>query len=133
MFGTLSGATISCRSGQHASNYDDIDSLLGYSKIMQFYRTKEKGDLINWDSFQWRMENMDESDMDYTSICKKAPNNVLLPQSMSVYDGIDQCRKFGGEMTVCSGKQMELDLIADEYFQKLVYSRKDELFALGGI
>ena len=43
------------------------------------------------------------------------------------------CRKFGGEMTVCSGKQMEMDLIADEYFQKLVYSRKDELFALGGI
>ena len=79
------------------------------------------------------MENMDESEMDYTSICKKAPTNVLLPQSMSVYDGIDQCRKFGGEMTVCSGKQMEMDLIADEYFQKLVYSRKDELFALGGI
>ena len=79
------------------------------------------------------MENMDESDMDYTSICKKAPTNVLLPQSMSVYDGIDQCRKFGGEMTVCSGKQMVMDLIADEYFQKLVYSRKDELFALGGI
>ena len=76
---------------------------------------------------------MDQSDMDYTSICKKAPTNVLLPQSMSVYDGIDQCRKLGGEMTVCSGKQMEMDLIADEYFQKLVYSRKDELFALGGI
>ena len=95
-------------------------------------RSKEKGDLINWDSFQWTMENMDQSEMDYTSICKKAPTNVLLPQSMSVYNGLDQCRKFGGEMTVCSGKEMELDLIADEYYQKLVYSRKDELFALGG-
>ena len=100
---------------------------------MHFSRSKEKGDLINWDSFQWTMENMEESQLDYKSICKKAPTNVLLPQSMSVYDGIDQCRKFGGEMTVCSGKQMEMDLIADEYFQKLVYSRKDELFALGGI
>ena len=64
------------------------------------FRSKQYGDLVNWNTAKWNISNMEEYDASYDQICKHELGLVMFPGHWNITQGITLCKNVRGEINV---------------------------------
>ena len=88
------------------------------------------GNLVNWKTSEWNMENMVAENLSVGEICLlPKPRDVLLPEQRTFPEHLQICNKLGGEATVVKNKAMHKEL--NEEVRRMIILPKLDLYDYG--
>ena len=75
------------------------------------FRCAAKGDLVNWCTAEWTLQNIDVEEKPIKESCKQDNiRHIIIPEMKSQSDAISLCRKFGGSHSVMKSEAMQNEL-----------------------
>ena len=70
-----------------------------------------KGDVVNWETATFELENMEARDLDRDALCRPLrPGHVLFPMGRNFTAALDVCRKMRANMTVVHDRKTQTEL-----------------------
>ena len=84
---------------------------------MKTYRTFSFGNVVNWNTANWQLENMVRDNKSQEEVCLlPEQRDIVFPELRSYHDTKLLCKKVGGKMTVVTNDDMQKNLV--EIFKK---------------
>ena len=75
-------------------------------------RGEMKGNLINWDTSEWKLTNMSEIEVEHDNLCQPVrPGHVIMSVARNFSYAVNFCQKLKAEMSVITNKEMQEELI----------------------
>ena len=75
-------------------------------------KNMQKGNLLDWSTASFNLENMYETDESLHKICKaERPGHVMFPEQRSFDSQLSHCRKFGAKPSLISNNETMMELI----------------------
>ena len=85
-----------------------VTSLFNQLYSMVFCRKEMKGNLVNWDTAKFEVENMMESNIPMEKVCVPLrPGHVVMPTRMNFTSHLSLCHKFRGKMSVVKEEETQ--------------------------
>ena len=100
-------------------------------KFLPFFSDMTNGNLVNWKTAEWNLENMVVDNLSVDEICLlPKPRDVLLPEKRTFPDHMQLCNKLGGKSTVArSDARHAKELIAE--VKRMIILPKLDLYDYG--
>ena len=70
-----------------------------------------KGDIVNWDSAEFELENMEVKHLPKSEVCEPLqPGHVFFPHGENFHSAVSVCKKMRAQMTVVDTPELQNQL-----------------------
>lgn len=87
-------------------------SYIIFLNVPVLFRDKSKGNLVDWSTAEWALENMVSENRSIDEVCQlPKPTDVLFPEKRNMSDFKLLCDRMGGHVTVVNSTEKQSRLV----------------------